>query len=62
MDEETIYELIEKEAYTIWQIRTRCELPGTAEGDWKQAEVNVRKKYISEICNISVANRLEKYF
>lgn len=62
MDEEIIHSLIEREAYTIWQVRTRCELNGTPEGDWKQAEVNIRKKYVSDILDISVVNRLEKYF
>jgi hypothetical protein len=62
MDDNDIQDLIQREAFTIWQVRTRCGLSGSPDGDWKQAEVNVRKKYISEILNVSVANRLEKYF
>ena len=62
MDEQELHSLIEREAFTIWQVRTRCGLSGTANGDWAQAELNIRKRYVSEILDISVANRIEKYF
>jgi hypothetical protein len=63
MDDRTLHELIELEAYAIWQWRMSWTLPfeGTQLGDWLNAEKNVLSRKKEEVLSLSVANRLEKY-
>ena len=61
MTDQDYHDMVSREAFAIYQARLRYELPGTPDGDWKNAEDNISTRNKSDILNISVYNRLEKY-
>lgn len=59
MDERIREDIIREEAYLIWKVRQKYRLPGTAEGDWVEAERKLRLQEAEDL--LIPPSRLARY-
>ena len=54
-------DLIREEAYYVWETRMKWQIPGTPEGDWKDAENKIKNRQWDDIISPYTVNRMRGY-